>query len=461
MKKRNRLKFSFWLVLIFALAQLILAQYLLASFWVNAYLIAFWCCYWFKKFCPGWSLFAATGIISLLSVLYIHPVFATSDAAEIIKKNLQISQQAQASWDEAWRVTFMKAPGEVGNGFYFLSNDIATLIAVIAAMFWLLHWVNQLSTGEVWQKIVPGIVLVAIIALYLHDGSAKLNRLTYGAFKVSRYFEHQLLQVQVKGVEINSILNDKLITETAKTVIKSSLSECDNIPSYYLTGKTPAVLEKFQKKIRCYEEVYKLSELLIAKTKSDNCKLDNSCSTFIKWGEATLNRLKAYMGTLQQGKQVKPIAELVTEGLKDTGVKALLFGLQKPWIDSMELGQFIGAMTAPVALALALIPSKGFFPMWLAGFLNLMLLKVYYVVILGIYAFVVSLRPTGVDHGWAWMLGAFAPGLASAATVGGAWTAMKAVASYQAAIALTVINSVASAVTSFFPLMNMMRGKIR
>ncbi|MGF1487574.1 MAG: hypothetical protein ACFBSE_10840 [Prochloraceae cyanobacterium] len=404
-----------------------------------------------------------------------------SEASEIIKQNLKISSEAQASWDEAWRVTFMKEPGEVGNGFYFISHHIAMFIAIVAVTLWIIHWASRLRSGHFWQESIQSMIVVFLVALYLIDGASKLNTLVYGGHKVSRYWENSLMSVQIKGVEINSILNDKMVLETLKDSIRNSLKQCDEISPAFLPENVPTVLDMYLERIKCYEDVSASAQYLVEKVQNSNCR-NNSCSGTTNWWNSFKGNLQsgidaaqtAYSKEAEQLKEnpgkhtlpgsnplITPIADLMIGDAQDTGVKALLFGLQRPWVDIMEGGQFFGAMIAPVALALTLIPGKSIFLQWLAAFLNLMLLKVWYVVIIGIYAFVVSLRPTGVDHGWAWILGAFAPSLATAFTVGGAWAAMRSVGSHQAAIAMTVVNSTTAAISSFIPIMNFLTGKVR
>ena len=76
MKKKKYLPPPFWMQATVALAQLIIAQYLLASFSINAYLITFWGCYWLKNFCRVPSKYATILGVSLLSSLYANPVLA-------------------------------------------------------------------------------------------------------------------------------------------------------------------------------------------------------------------------------------------------------------------------------------------------------------------------------------------------------------------------------------------------
>ena len=177
MRKKKYFTPPFWMQATVALAQLIIAQFLLASFSINAYLITFWGCYWLKNFCRVPSKNAAILGISLLSSLYAAPVLATvTSSSKPVCGVAFLNQVANLFSALFWVAGAGSSAEEICLTFAAIAGLAAiTAIGTLAAGI-MDYRRNGTPIGEALSPF--GIVLILLL------GSVLISRMFIGNYKV-------------------------------------------------------------------------------------------------------------------------------------------------------------------------------------------------------------------------------------------------------------------------------------
>ncbi len=397
---------------------------------------------------------------------------AVTGNAQTLSNSLSQINKIQQAWDQTWSSTFKSGFAD-GSSPYFFMTYIATFVATLASIFWIMRWAQELSAGDYWGKHLPHMLLVLVVGYYLIN-SSQLGSLLYGLHALGRSWETGILFAEISGVKIAEALNDQLATSQAKDEIQQAFGRCDamNAPSVAIpsptrpTGAAEVALTPAQRqvydKLECYEQAAEVAEQVKQKYEQAYCwgQCAGLARFFANLKRANQTWLSDIKSQISQGKApnfsdvaFNPLANVVLTSTNNQIVKWLLYAIQKAFVHLMEFGQWAAALGAPMALAMSLIPARNTNSIvsWLIIFFNISMSKIYYILILGVYASVIATAEaqTTEELTFALILGLFAPVVAIGLATGGALVMLRAVASTGAGVASAALSIGASTAVSF------------
>ena len=162
-----------------------------------------------------------------LALAAISPAVFAQDgsvtgAKSILEGAMEVSKQSQEGLDDLWRTTFT---GNFSPAYQATSN-FARQVMVIP-FFWLFIPMSRAFVFSRYEDIfkhVGWIILVMMLTLNNFSLTAKLS---YGARNWMNATTFTILQQQVGAVSMQDALNDVLLTEQAKSVIRLNFAECE------------------------------------------------------------------------------------------------------------------------------------------------------------------------------------------------------------------------------------------
>lgn len=378
--------------------------------------------------------------------------------SQTLENSLNQISEIQAAWNETWQKTFNAGFAD-GSSPYFFMVYLASFVATLAGIWWLFQWAGDMSAaGEAYwaRKHLPRLLMIFIVYYYLNNNGARLGYLAYGLHSLGRSWEKGILEAQISGVKIAEVVNDQLATSSAKDKLEEVFRRCDALPAPAVALPAPTrptdenltpAQQKVYDKIECYENAARLAEQLREEYESKYCW--GKCAGLIRFfsniQEASQDWLNQIKSKISQG-QLSPndiIFNPVYTFSAHQIVKFIMYQLQKLFVNLMEFGQWAAALSSPIALAMGIVPSQqNALISWLIIVFNISLIKIYYVLCIGVYASVIAIAKSQSfeDMSFAFLLGLGAPLVAFTLSTGGALVMLKSVASTGAQLASAAIS---------------------
>jgi hypothetical protein len=395
-------------------------------------------------------------------------------------------RETEAWWNDLWLATFTPGVTAGGNTSMGVSDVMfATVVrwfVALSTLFWVIKFIKEagkmmeLNLSSIIQIIVPTLFLVVVIVLMLQNNAALARAVPLGMRANINGWRDALMSAQVTDLTIRDALNDVLLTDMSQMRIMSDAVACEKlVPRGVLlpSPTRPTDPKEFAKLSPAQVQAYdfmdcmkKLSETAMSqlrRSEAQNCggtyfgpneiSLATTCRSFKRFSNATEESLKAVVTTEQSkidnGKDYNKFA--LSTGFVDylAGVstastyRPALDASQWLFISMMELGLWIDALIAPIAIALSLIPGRlNMTVAWLISFLTIGLAQIVYTVIIGSVALQLSQDKTLLftDMRLPMALGLFGPAVALAVIGGGGFAATKAFTSSSVGLVTTAAS---------------------
>jgi hypothetical protein len=404
-------------------------------------------------------------IAGLLVVMIAGMAMAQEE--KLLQDSLDQMKASQVWWDDLWQKTFSPPPGAAGNDLtaYWIAN-IARFFVLICLPFWLYQVGTDLATAgtlPIIMKVFGRYFLFAILCISLLGNDAKMSReLSLGLRTIINNQANGLMQVQISGLSMRSALSNQLAIRAQSDKSIAKAQECAALPrpSVVLTSPDrPAAdqqppLTREQVQAYDYLDCIKAFQAQIAAdtalTRQTMCGgiAGISCSIYDNWGGRLGNSAARFYAseslrysnpnsfeTLQRN---GPPATGAIRGnfLHDVLIGAatsafwvpVLNNIQWVYVSMLELALFLSGLSSPIFAAMALIPGQlNTFLGWLIVNLTIGMMKIFYILIIGAVAIILSQQNTFLlsDLRFPILIGVAAPFLATAMALSGAWAASK------------------------------------
>ncbi|NJM99409.1 MAG: hypothetical protein HC800_21750 [Phormidesmis sp. RL_2_1] len=367
-----------------------------------------------------------------LALAAISPAVFAQDgsvtgAKSILEGAVEVSKQSQEGLDDLWQTTFT---GNFSPAYQATSN-FARQVMVIP-FFWLFIPMSRAFVFSRYEDIfkhVGWIILVMMLTLNDFSLTAKLS---YGARNWMNATTFTILQQQVGAVSMQDALNDVLLTEQAKSVIRLNFAECEAKEGQeqlkcFNDGATKAVeeIEKAEQSKR-----WPGTQRLLARL---NAVIQATGDTGEELGPVR-DRLRQFNNSPQA------LLDFLFQSSGQALSQELIKGFQQAMVTVIDVGFFLTAMLGPVAAALTLAPLQPrILLIWATGIFSFGLMKMSYNILIGAIATVALLidATDASSTGLLIAMGVLSPLLAMAmAAWGGARIVHAMVGGATAAIAL-------------------------
>jgi hypothetical protein len=403
-------------------------------------------------------------------------LLAVQGGNDILNRGLNQVQQTYEVWDKIWESTFTSF---TTGSSYYLINYIASFVGCIAAMFWLAAWARDLAISNNWYGILPRFLWVVTVLIFMSNHGQRLADLSMGFHALIGSWQTSVLQIQITGNTLQSVLNDQLATSGVKDAISQRVQQCNQLPAPSVavpsltppadtTNLTPSQQQVYAK-LACYQNVANDAQQLQQQYEQTLCT-GEACPGIARFISNVKTAVqKAESDAQAQGNPGGPVVNFASYNLAfanvaltsvvDAIIKQVLYSLQWIFANLMQMGEWLTALSGPIALAMSLIPMDTFgLPVWgwLVSFFSFGLMQLYYTLILGISASLIAgaQNETLNDLSFAFLLGLFAPLIATALATGGAIVAIRGLASNGAQLVrggISLASSVATSVIGIVP----------
>lgn len=395
---------------------------------------------------------------------------AMAQEQQMLQSSLDQMKASQTWWDELWQKTFSPPPGSAGNDLtaYWIAN-IARFFVVICLPFWLYQVGSDFAmsgTLGAVMKVFGRYFLFAVLCISLLGNDAKMSReLSLGMRQIINNQANGLMQVQVNGLNMRSALSNQLAIRAQSDKAIAKAQECAALPrpSVVLTSpnrppadqQPPLTREQVQAYdyLDCVKAFQTQIEADAAATRQTMCGgiAGITCAAYDNWGRRLQNSVTRFISSEWQrysnptsfetaqrnGPPVTGampsffLTDLLVGSAASAAWVPILNNIQWVYVSILELALFLSGLSAPIFAAMALIPGQlNTFIGWLIGFLTIGMMKIFYIMIIGAMAIVMSQQDTFLlsDLRFPMTIGIAAPLLATTMALGGAWAASKSFA---------------------------------
>lgn len=400
------------------------------------------------------------------------PYLAAQGGVDKLQGSLNQLQNTAQYWQTVWQSTFSQTNP---TSSYYQISYIATIIAVIASVFWLTRWAHEMSGSGTALGALPKFLWLIVVLIFLSNHGQRLAEFSLGIHHLLHSWERGIMQVQIAGVQAQTVLNDRLATDQAKDEVKALLAQCDNLPAPDVAIPSldpPADLSQLSQdqkqvyaKLNCYRTVQQKLPAIQQKYESAYC--GGGCAGLARLFSTAGGAFQRAFDSL--GKEVNQnginadftsfINNLVDFGVGtviNDNLKYILYAMQWVFSNLMEAGEWLNALVGPIMLSTSVLPIERLKPIWvwLITFFSIGLMKIYYALLLGVMAAVIAgaQLTSFSDLSFAFLLGFFAPVIAFSLATGGALAAIRGMSSTGAQLAQAGIQIGSSIASSFVSL---------
>ena len=301
---------------------------------------------------------------------------APGSATSILENAIQVSKNSEAGLDDLWMMTFT---GSYSPG-YLAVMDFAQKIMVIP-FFWLFIPITRAFTFNRYEEIFKHVAWLVLVAMLTVNNYGLITQISYGARNFVNDTTLEILSFQLGPVTMQDALSDVLLTQSAKDTIAARFAECE--------------AKEGQAQLDCFKAGAQAAQ-------ADIEKVENA-DRF-----AGLKRLQARLKTIidtisdADNASVAMADSLVNFYFQSAGqalAQQLMKGFQSAMMTIIDVGFYLTAMLAPVAVAATLAPlqPRALF-IWGAGFIAFALIKMSYNILIGAIA-TVALTIDATDFG--------------------------------------------------------------
>ena len=364
-----------------------------------------------------------------LALAVFAPVVLAQDgdvtgARNIIQNAIEVSEQSQEGLDGLWQRTFT---GEFSPA-YRATSDFARQMMVIP-FFWLLIPMTRAFVFNRYEEIFKHVAWILVVIMLTTNDFALTARLSYGARNWINATTFTILEQQLGEITMLDALNDVLLTEQGKGVIRKELAECE--------------AKEGEEQLKCFDDGAERAIKEI--TEAEQSKRWPGAQRLL----ARLNGIIQASADTRAGRinnSPQALLDFVYQSAGQALAQELMKAFQRAMVSIIDVGFFLTAMLSPVAAALTLAPLQPrILFIWATGFFSFAMMKMAYNILIGAIA-TVSLLINVEDVGSTELLitmGVFSPLLAMSMSAWGGARIVHAMVG-GATAAITIIPTGAS-----------------
>jgi hypothetical protein len=428
-----------------------------------------------------WVQYGAIVLIACLFVVGFHDlVYAAQDDAQTLSNLAIQNNEIDTWWEKVWVQTFRPgvATGGTGLSDYFF-NNISRWFLLIGLIFWIFklglesYQAGGAGLGIVFAKLFwPIVISAALLA-----NNAQLARdLGWTARAFSQMAIQGVLSTRILDMEIGAALKDVFKTQVSAAQIAEQVQYCSAMPhpNVVLSSATrptdPAIILTPQQVqaydyLECFVKVKDFAEEIKTRNEQKSCSsipgVQQSCAFLRRFLEKTTDTfgqaISEQNAAITSGKPIdrnfvgKIITDYIAGVTSQSASRPVLSAIQYWTVSFMEMALFIDALIAPLAISVAIIPSRlNMTAGWLVSVLTIVMAQIVNSVMSGLAAMQLSQSGTYFlsDTRFEIALGLLAPAASLAVIGGGGFFAAKTFMTAGAAGAGAVVNLGSSIATS-------------
>ena len=294
---------------------------------------------------------------------------APGSATSILENAIDVSKSSEEGLNELWEMTFT---GTYSPG-YLAVMDFAKKVMVIP-FFWMLIPITQAFTFNRYEEIFKHVAWIVLICVLTVNSYGLMTKIAYGSRNFVNDTTREILSFQLGPVSMKDALSDVLLTEEAKETIRLNFVECE--------------AKEGEEQLKCFEDGAKKAKDAITAAENKTNALGLNISGLKRLSE----RLDKIIGDINLAKdsQNDMTFGLVNFFFQSAGqaiAQQLMKGFQSAMMTIIDVGFYLTAMLAPIAVAASLAPLQPrIIFIWGAGFIAFALMKMSYNILIGAIA---------------------------------------------------------------------------
>jgi hypothetical protein len=431
---------------------------------------------------PSWVRYGAIVLLTCLCVCALQFMAnAASDEAQPLTNLITQNNEIDAWWDKVWEQTFR--PGVATGGTtladYFF-NNIAKLFLLFGLTFWVFKFgfeSFQAGGAGLFMVFSKSIFPVILSAVLLANNAQPSRDLSWAFRNFSQAASQGILQIRILEIDLASSLKDVFTTQVSAAQIAEQVQYCSAMPhpNVYLPSATrptdPKIVLSPQQVsaydyLECFGKVKDFALELQTKNEQKGCSsiagVQQTCAFFTRFmskTNAAFGEAIAIEGKAVSSGQYKFDPNFFQKLIVDYGAGAYSQSMSKPilaaiqyWaVSFMEMSLFLDALIAPLALSVAMIPSRlNMTAGWLISIMTIITAQITNALLSGVAA--MQLAQSGTyflsDTRFEIALGILAPAAAFGVIAGGGFFAAKTFMAAGAAGTGAVVSIASSFVSS-------------
>ncbi|EDX82634.1 hypothetical protein S7335_935 [Synechococcus sp. PCC 7335] len=315
------------------------------------------------------------GLILFVSASAVFAQDAPGGPTSILDNALEVSIKSEEGLNELWKTTFTNgySPG------YDAIIDFARKIAVIP-FFWLFIPITRDFVSNRYEEMFKHVAWLVLILMLSANDFGLITTISHGSRNFINASTREILSFQLGPVTMQDALTDVLITEEAKATIQANLAECE--------------AKEGEEQKKCYVDGAEEAKESLEEIRNDKRFLGIRFARL----ESLIKRLD---------RVIKDIDITANNGMNDmtfgllnfafqtTGqaiTQQLMKGFQSAMMTIIDVGFYLTALLAPVAVVSSLAPLQPrVLFIWGAGYVGFALMKMSYNILIGAIAAVASL----------------------------------------------------------------------
>ena len=301
---------------------------------------------------------------------------APGSAPSMLENAIEVSKSSEEGLDNLWNITFT---GSYSPG-YLAVMDFARKVMVIP-FFWLFIPITRAFTFNRYEEIFKHVAWLVLICVLTVSNYGLITKIAYGSRNFVNATTMEILSYQLGQVTMQDALTDVLLTEGAKDEIRINFTDCE--------------AKEGEEQLKCFQ---------------DGAARANKALEEVD--EATnfqgIKRLRERLGKIvsvidsDENPSTAMANSLVNFFFQSAGqaiAQQLMKGFQSAMMTIIDVGFYLTAMLAPVAVAASLAPLQPrIIFIWGAGFIAFALMKMSYNILIGAIA-TVALTIDATDFG--------------------------------------------------------------
>lgn len=314
------------------------------------------------------------GVILFVSASAVMAQDAPGGGTSIIENAIAVSKNSEEGLKELWDITFTDgySPG------YLAVMDFAKKIMVIP-FFWLFIPMTRAFTFNRYEEIFKHVAWLVLVAMLTVNNYGLITKITYGSRNFINDSTREILSFQLGPVTMKDALTDVILTQEGIDIISAKLVECE-------AKEGPEQLE-------CFNDGSESALEEIEKAEEATKVLGIKTSGLQRLRERLLKTI-AGTETGADGTALEGLADayvgfygFLYQSAGQAIAQQLMKGFQSAMMTIIDVGFYLTAMLAPVAVASTLAPLQPrILFVWGAGIIAFALMKMGYNILIGAIA---------------------------------------------------------------------------
>lgn len=299
---------------------------------------------------------------------------APGGATSILENAINVSKSSEEGLNGLWNTTFTGgySPG------YLAVMDFAKKIMVIP-FFWLFIPITRAFTFNRYEEIFKHVAWLMLVCMLTVNNYGLITTITYGSRNFINESTREILSYQLGTVTMQDALTDVILTQEGADVIRAKLAECE--------------AKEGPEQLQCFNDGAKKAKDELEKAKNATRSFGINTAGL----ETLIDRLNKTIQGTETALTNTPLDELLDTYIGVYGffyqsagqaiAQQLMKGFQSAMMTIIDVGFYLTAMLAPVAVAASLAPLQPrIIFVWGAGIIAFALMKMGYNILIGAIA---------------------------------------------------------------------------